>query len=192
MSRLSPSDVTSYLQQLEEGQVAAVDHLLPHVLEDLRALARRAFRDQRKEHTLQPTALVNEAYMRLVGAKGGTYESRKHFLGVAAMAMRQILADHARRLGRDKRREPGQRIQLEDVTPSSGSGGDVDLVALDIALEKLQSIEPRQAKIVELRYLAGLTCDEVAELVGVSEPTVRLDWRMARAWLRREIRRTAE
>ena len=125
--------------------------------------------------------------MRLVGAKGGTYESRKHFLGVAAMAMRQILADHARRRGRDKRREPGERVQLDEVSPSDERAEEVDLVALDIALEKLLSVDPRQAKIVELRYLAGMTCEEVGRLVGVSERTVRLDWRMARAWLRREI-----
>jgi len=186
MERSSKHEVTAYLEQVEAGHASAVDDLLPHVLEDLRALARRAFLNQRKEHTLQPTALVNEAYLRLVGAEG-SFESRKHFLGVAAKAMRQILADHARRRNAEKRRDPGQRVLLDELTPSEERGEEVDLVALDVALDKLQDVDPRQARIVELRFLAGMSCQEVADLVGVSERTVRLDWQMARAWLRREI-----
>jgi len=179
-------EVTRYLRQLRAGESSVVERLLPFVHGDLQALARQAFRGQRPEHTLQPTALVNEAYLRLVGAEDHGYESRKHFLSVAAMAMRQILADHARRRAADKRPNPRKRVLLEEVTPAE-EAGDVDLVALDLALDKLQQVDPRQARIVELRYLAGMSCEEVADLLGIAPRTVRLDWQMARAWLRREI-----
>ena len=186
MGERSSHEVTQCLLELEQGDGSAVERLLPHVLEDLRALARHVFKGQRRNHTLQPTAIVNEAYLRLVSAENHGYESRKHFLGVAARAMRQILADHARRRNADKRRGAGERVMLEELTPSANSN-DVDLVALDVALDKLQAVDARQARIVELRYLAGMSCEEVADLLHVTSRTVRLDWKMARAWLRREI-----
>ena len=188
MSAPSPEDVTRHLRALGDGDASAAERLMPHVYGDLRQVADRAFRGQRGDHTLQPTALVNEAYLRLVSAEGQDYGSRKHFLSVAAMAMRQILADHARRRSAAKRGGQLERVAFDpDSTPDDAVGDGVDLVSLDAALTKLAAVDERQARIVELRFLAGLTYDEIAELVGIGSSTVRLDWEMARAWLQREI-----
>jgi RNA polymerase sigma factor (TIGR02999 family) len=177
--------VTLYLQQMQRGDATAVDQLLPFVYEDLRRMAEGFFRRERSDHTLQPTALVHEAYARLVGAAGG-WESRRHFLSVAAMAMRQLLSNYAAQRGAQKRGGSTRRVALEEAEQVAAEEG-VDLVELSDALAKLERLDPRQARIVELRFFAGLTVEETAEVLGVTERTVYLDWRMARDFLLGEL-----
>jgi len=190
MASPSPEQVTIYSRQIRAGDSAAVQLLLPHVYEDLRHLAGRVFADQRQGHTLQPTALVHEAYLRLArpGAEG--WNDRQAFLRVAALAMRQLLTDYARARGAQKRGSGGERVLLEDtgepVDPTSGAAG-VDLVSLHAALSDLRELDERQDDIVELRFLTGLTVQDTAEVLGVSERTVFLDWKMARAWLEQRL-----
>jgi len=164
-----------------------MEDLLPLVYADLRALAEIAFRKQRPDHTLQPTALVNETYLRLVGGGLTSAQGRRHFMNVASMAMRQLLADHARKAFTDKRGGQFNRVALYEDTPQPQPTVEVDFGVLDEALSKLQKVDPRQAKIVELRFLAGMTYEEIADIEGIAPRTARLDWQMARAWLRSEI-----
>ncbi len=180
------NQVTIYLQQMQDGDSSAVERLLPHVYQDLRRLAEQMFRDQRQCHTLQPTALVHEAYVRLVAAEGASWESKRHFLRVAARAMRQLLTDYARRKGAAKRFGGKQRVVLEEVD-QAGSSSDVDLLALDEALDELGKLDERQAQIVELRFLTGLTIQETADVLEVSERTISFEWTMARSWLERRL-----
>ena len=187
MSRPNSSDVTRILGELSKGDAAAANRLLPHVYDELRALAGSFFQIQRADHTLQPTALVHEAYMRLAGQADPNWTGRKHFFDVAAMAMRQLLGDHAGRQRAAKRGGGLGKVTLEQAETPSWTRMDVDLVALEEALTKLANLDARQARIVELRFLAGLTVDDTAEVLGVSPRTVKLDWQMARAWLRREL-----
>ena len=181
-----PAEVTLYLQQMEQGDSGAVDRVLPLVYQDLRRMADQLFREQWRNHTLQPTALVHEAYMRLVRSGDASWESRRHFLRVAAMAMRQLLTDYARRNDAQKRFGQRQRVVLEESDEPSEEQG-TDLVELDEALAELSRLDERQARVVELRFLAGLTIQETAEVLEVSERTVSLDWTMARAWLERRL-----
>lgn len=185
-----PRHVTQLLRELDGGDTSAADQLLRIVYGDLRDAAQRALRRQRAGHTLQATALVNEAYLRMVGPEGQGYDGRRHFLSVASIAMRQILADYARRRDAAKRGGDHKHVALDDVDPASAeldeSQGS-ELVALDAALSKLQRIDPRQARIVELRFLGGMSYSEIAEEIGIAPSTVRLDWKMARGWLQREI-----
>lgn len=174
--------ITRYLSELESGDEEAVGRLLPHVYEHLRALAVTLFQDQQEGHTLQPTALVHEVYMRLVGSSDTGFENRRHFYRVAAMAMRQLLIDHARTRGRQKRGGGAQQVELDEELESAPPGG-VDALALAEALGKLRELEPRQAEVAELRFLVGLTAKETAEVLGVSERTIGLDWAMARSFL---------
>jgi RNA polymerase sigma-70 factor (ECF subfamily) len=169
------------------GDEAAANQLLPIVYDELRARARYYLRSGRAGDTLQPTALVHEAYLRLAGQPAG-WEGRTHFYAVAAMAMRQILIDHARYRGRGKRGGDVARVTLSDAV-ARVSEPDVDVFALGEALERLATLNERHARIVELRYLAGLTVDEVAEVLGVSRRTVESDWTFARAWLKAELAR---
>lgn len=189
MQELTAETITQCLRRLEAGDTSAVHELLPYVYADLRVIARRAFRNT-PQRTLQPTALVHEAYLRLVKSRSPAWKDRKHFLRVAAIAMRQLLADRARRHNAEKH-GGGQLVQLEgavlDSVPETQAAEGVDLGRLDEALEKLQKVNPRQAEIVQMRYLAGLTVEEVAEVLGVSERLVFLEWKMARAWLLREL-----
>ena len=185
-----PRQVTQLLQELDGGDTSAADRLLQLVYGDLRDAAKRALRRQRAGHTLQATALVNEAYLRMVGPESPGYDGRRHFLSVASIAMRQILADYARRRDASKRGGSHKHVPLEDVDPADAEFDEVqgdDLVALDAALSKLQRIDPRQARIVELRFLGGMSYAEIAAEVGIAPSTVRLDWKMARGWLQREI-----
>ncbi|MCB9866723.1 MAG: sigma-70 family RNA polymerase sigma factor [Phycisphaerales bacterium] len=179
-------EVTAMLSRACAGDDAAVRALLPFVYEEMRALAGSFFRDQRAEHTLQPTALVHEAFIKLVGPADVQWKSRAHFFAVAAKAMRQVLTDHARRKGAEKRGGDLQRITLSGLaTPAHER--EFDLIAFNDALARLSTLDERQGQIVELRFLGGLTVDEVAEVTGLSVSTIEREWRMARAWLRREL-----
>jgi RNA polymerase sigma factor (TIGR02999 family) len=184
-------EVTLYLQQLEDGDESAAERLLPHVYEDLRRMAAGMFKDQwRKNHTLQPTALVHEAYMRLVKPQDRGYENRRHFLQVAGLAMRQLLTDYAR--GRSAQKRGGDRnlVALDavgDVPADEDTVHGVDLVELERALTKLRGLNSRQADVVEMRFLAGLSMREVAEAMDMPERTAYLDWSMAKSWLQREL-----
>jgi len=180
-------NVTEIIAQLAAGDRSAADRLLPEVYSELRALASSYFQRQQPSHTLQPTALVHEAFIKLVGAANQEWTSRKHFFDVAAMAMRQLLTDHARRLATEKRGGGMHRITLSDAATPLESGSEVDVIALDEALRKLDELDPRQARIVELRYLAGLSVAETAEVLEIAPRTVKLDWQMARSFLRREL-----
>lgn len=175
------ASATELLAAWSEGDPSAGDRLVAVLYDELRRLAGRAMRKERPDHTLQPTALVNEAYLRLVRAEV-SYRDRTHFYAIAARVMRQVLVDHARRKGRQKRGGDVARVTLEEGFVA-GDGPEPDLLALDEALEELASHQPRKARVIELFYFGGLTAEEVAEVVEVSVATVNRDLRMARAWL---------
>jgi len=179
-------EFTQMLARARKGDDSAVHALVPLVYSEMRALAGGLFRDQAAAHTLQPTALVHEAFLKLVGPNEIEWQSRAHFFGVAAKAMRQILTDHARRRRAQKRGGEQNRITLSGMaTPVADEA--FELVAFDDALSKLSELDERQGRIVELRFLGGLTVEEVAEVLELSVSTVEREWRMARAWLRREL-----
>ncbi|MEW6197879.1 MAG: sigma-70 family RNA polymerase sigma factor [Planctomycetota bacterium] len=183
----SRSDVTRILKRASSGDESAINRLLPMVYEELRALAESYLQRENPGHTLQATALVHEAYLRLVKQEDVEWQNRAHFFALAAQAIRRILVDHARGRGRAKRGGDRERVTLnEDVALTADR--DVDLIELDAALEKLARLHERQARIVELRFFGGLTLREAAEVLGVSPRTIDGDWSMARAWLRRELR----
>lgn len=169
------------------GGRGAIDAVLPLIYDELRALAGRHLRGERAGHTLQATALVNEAYLRLAGERNLRHAGCGQLFGAAASAIRRILVDHARSAGRGKRGGGRGRVALSGVDLPDGRTGAVDLVALDDALERLGRLSGRAAQVVELRYFAGLTADEAAAVLGVSSRTVADDWALARAWLRREL-----
>ena len=181
-----PHHATALLVRVNDGDSAAAHELLPLVYEQLRALAGSYFRGQPADHSLQPTALVHEAYLKLVNAPDSDWQGRVHFCAVAATAMRQILHDRARRRRAAKRGGDAKRVPLDQVETPSG-GETIDLVALDAGLERLAQLAPRQARIVELRYFGGLTIAQAADVLDVSHGTVENDWRVARAWLHREL-----
>ena len=170
------------------GDNAALDKLTPLVYGELRRLAKHYMRGERMEHTLQATALVNEAYLRLIDYKEMQWQSKAHFFAVAATLMRRILVDHARGRNYAKRGGLQQRLSLSKVDRFADKP-DVDLVALDDALKALAEMNEQQSRLVELRFFGGLTIEETAEVLGVSHATVERDWAVARAWLRREVRR---
>jgi RNA polymerase sigma factor (TIGR02999 family) len=178
--------VTRLLEEWRNGDREALDRLIPVVYDELRRLAARRLRRERPGHTLQTTALINEAYLRLVDAQGVRWQSRAHFFAVAANLMRRILVDHARKNGADKRGGSGIRLPLDEAVAVGGER-DVDLIAVDEALERLTSLDPQQARIVELRFFTGLSVEETAEALGVSPRTVNRDWGVAKAWLHREL-----
>jgi len=181
--------VTRLLLEWGAGDRAALDRLVPLVFDELRRLAQSYLRRERADHTLQPTALVNEAYLRLVDQQGLRWQSRAHFFGIAANLMRQILVDHARRRAAEKRGGADlQRLSLTQAERVVGRA-DVDVLALNEALDRLAEFDPQQARIVELKFFAGLTIEETAEVLGVSHATVERDWKLARAWLKRELSR---
>lgn len=187
MVHREPQDATSLLERIAAGDARATDELLPIVYGELRALAASYMKDARSGHTLQPTALVNEAYMRLVGAQGErAFANRGHFLAVAARAMRSVLVDHSRRKRARKRGEAAERIPLEDVSALFEERVP-DLLALDTALARLDSYSPEMARIVELRFFGGLSVEQAAEVLDISTPTLTRKWRTARIWLKREL-----
>jgi RNA polymerase sigma-70 factor (ECF subfamily) len=177
-------EVTGLLAKWAKGNPQALEELTPLVYRELRQLAASYLRRERPGHTLQPTALVHEAYMRLVDQSNLTWQSRSHFYGVAARLMRQILVDHARRKHAGKR--GGQKVSLEEAVSFSPDRGYL-LVALDTGLNALEKIDPRKCRAVELRYFGGLSMEEIAQALDVSAVTVRRDLRMAEAWLHSEM-----
>lgn len=177
-------DVTGLLAKWANGDQRALSDLTPIVYKELRQLAASYLRRESPGHTLQPTALVHEAYLRLVDQKDPRFENRSHFFGVAARLMRQILVDHARRRRAGKR--AGLSVSLEAIA-GLGHERARDLLALDSSLDALEKLDPRKGKAIELRYFAGLSMDEIAQVLQVSAVTVRRDLRMAEAWLQREI-----
>jgi RNA polymerase sigma factor (TIGR02999 family) len=182
-------EVTALLKDWSGGDRGALERLIPLVYGELRKLAASYLRAERPDHTLQPTALVHEAYLRLVDQKSVVWQNRAHFFGIAAQMMRRILVDHARRRQAAKRDAAGYRIPLPGEVEATGR--DPELLALDGALSGLADLDPRQARIVELRFFGGLTVEETAEVAGISPATVKREWQTARAWLRREIRPAA-
>lgn len=178
-------DVTTLLLRWRAGDEAALDQLLPLVYSALRRLAARQLRDERSGHTLQATALVHEAYLKILGSDAGLVENRIHFFALAAKAMRRILIDHARRRAAEKRAGDLRRVTLTDVLADSPHDHErqVDALALDQALRRLEAFKPRAAQVVELRYFGGLTLAEAAEVLGVTSKTVTREWSTARLWL---------
>jgi len=163
---------------------------MPLVYKELRAVAARHLRREREGHTLAPTALVHEAYLRMVDQAEPQWRNRAHFIGCAAQIMRHVLVDHARTRNREKRGGRAVRVALDEAGDVAGGEGaaDVDLVVLDEALQRLQQMNERHARVVELRYFGGLSVEETAEVLAVSPGTVKRDWTLARSWLRRELR----
>lgn len=182
----SPSQVTLLLSRWRSGDREALDALMPLVYQELRRLARHYLSQERPDHTLQSTALVHEAYVRLLGQSAPEWKSRAHFFGVAARLMRQILVDHARNHGAAKRGGNSVKLTLSEGLVGR-KGTDIDLIALDNALNNLAELSPQQSHIVELRFFSGLTIEDTSEVLGVSPATVKRSWTTARAWLFREM-----
>jgi len=187
VSTSSQHAVTRLLIRLTEGDNAALDALLPAVYDELRRLAANYLRRERVGHTLQPTALVHEAYLRLVDQTRVEWQNRAHFFGVAAQMMRRILVDHARGQQAEKRGGDVQKISLDENIDVSALRAS-ELVALDEALERLAELDPQKSRLVELRFFGGLSVEETAEVMGVSAPTVKRHWRLAKAWLYGEVK----
>lgn len=181
-----PGDVTRLLQAWGRGDTRALDELIPLVYGELHRLAEKHLARERAGHTLQPTAVVHEAYLKLVDQKRVTWKNRGHFFAVAAQAMRRLLVDHARARGRDKRGGEATRVSLEEADPEIAPM-DTDILALDLALEKLSALDPTQAKVVELRYFGGLTADETADVLDTSVASVGRAFFLAKVWLHREL-----
>ncbi len=178
--------ITTILARARAGDRSALEEVMPIVYDELRAIARRYMRQENQGHTLQPTALVHEAFLKLADQRDAEWRNRAQFLAVAAVAIRRILVDHARTRGRAKRGGGRERVGLEpDVCPARKN--EVELLELDEALDRLATLHARQAQIVELRFFGGLSMKEIAELLDVSLRTVEGDWTMAKAWLRREL-----
>jgi RNA polymerase sigma-70 factor (ECF subfamily) len=188
-------EVTRLLQNMADASDGSArdlaNELLPLVYDDLRRLAQAKMNREPGANSLEPTALAHETFMRLVDQSRVDWRGKSHFMAVAAQAMRRILVDHARARKRLKRGGARQRVDLSSGVAAAGPS-EVDLIALDDAMEKLAEVDPRQAKVVELRFFGGLNVDEVAEALGVSKRTVEGDWTIARAWLRRELAEGAE
>jgi RNA polymerase sigma factor (TIGR02999 family) len=182
----APPSVTALLMDWSRGNQSALDQLLPLVYAELRRIAARQLRRERRNHTLQPTALVHEVYMRLVDQHQVDWNSRAHFFGVAAQAMRRILVDHARRHGAGKRGDGIPCVPIDEAKDVAAAT-EMPVLALDRALERLQKIDPELARIVELRAFGGLTIDQAAHVLNISPSTVKRDWRTAKAWLNREL-----
>jgi RNA polymerase sigma factor (TIGR02999 family) len=182
----SPSQVTQLLQQWSNGRDDARDRLFPVIYAELRRLAASYMRRERVDHTLQPTALVHEAFLKLVDQRAVQWQSRAHFFGIAAQAMRRILVDHARAHAADKRGGGESPVSLDEAR-LIGVAPNVDLIALDEALTRLAAIDPQQSRLVEARFFAGLTIEEAAELLQISPATVGREWTLAKAWLYAEL-----
>jgi len=184
------SEITQMLREWSSGgKQEALDKLMPLVYDELHRQAARFLRKERQGHTLQTTALINEAYLKLVKQRSVNWESRTHFFAIAAQAMRRILVDYAKTTHRKKRGGDDLKLSLEEAMQVAAKEGSVDLIALDEALNKLAEQDERQARVVELRYFSGLSLEETAEALHISRATVATDWNMAKVWLYRELRK---
>lgn len=189
MSRQGTEDITHLLIELSKGDRATVDRLLPLIYDELRRLAMSYLRRERPDHTLQATALVHEAYLRLIDQTRVNWQNRAHFMGIAAQLMRRLLVDYARKHNAEKRGADFQRLTLDESIDQAVERSEQivarseQIVALDRALEALAAIDEPKARIVELRYFGGLTVEETAEVMGVTPITIKRHWRMAKAWL---------
>jgi RNA polymerase sigma factor (TIGR02999 family) len=182
-----PHDVTALLESWSNGDPDALQRLMPLVYDELHRLARNYLRRERPDHTLQSTALVHEAYMRMVDQKTVQWQNRAHFFGVAAQSIRHILVDHARSYQAAKRGSGAHKLSLDEAIGVT-EGRDIDLIALDDALNGLSAFDPQQGRIVELRFFGGLSIEETAEALKISPATVKRDWVMAKAWLYQNLR----
>ena len=182
-----PRDVTALLGDWSRGNRTALDQLLPLVYAELRRVAARQLRNERAAHTLQPTALVHEVYIRLVDQRQVDWQNRAHFFGVSAQVMRRILVDHARRHSASKRGEGVCCVSIDEAKDVAAASNETPILALDHALDRLEKVDSALAKIVELRAFGGLTIEEAAHVLSVSPSTVKRDWRTAKAWLNREL-----
>jgi RNA polymerase sigma factor (TIGR02999 family) len=184
----TPGSVTALLDEWGRGNTSALNQLLPLVYAELRRIAARQLRSERSNHTLQPTALVHEVYLRLVDQRQVDWQSRAHFFGVAARIMRRILVDHARRHGAGKRGEGVRCVSIDEAKGvEAEASNEIPILALDHALERLKGVDPELADLVELRAFGGLTIEEAAHVLKVSPSTVKREWRTAKAWLHREL-----
>ncbi len=181
--------ITLMLRQWSDGSREALDNLLPLVYNELHNQAARYLRRENKDHTLQPTALINEAYLKLIDQREVNWENRTHFFAIAAQAMRRILVDHARAKHREKRGGDDAKLPLDEALMVVADEKNIDLIALDEALTRLEMKDKQQTRIVELRYFSGLSLEETAEALNISRTTAARDWAMARAWLHRELTR---
>ncbi len=179
------ANITELLAGVNGGDRADLNRLIEAIYPELRRMARAYLRRERQDHLLQPTALVNELYLRLAAHQRHAWQSRSHFFGATACIMRRVLVEHARAVGRLKRRHDAVDTDIDRI--ESPAGDRIEILALDAALEQLEQLSPRQARIVELRYFAGLSVPEVAAVLGVHSRSVDRDWAMARAWLRRRL-----
>lgn len=179
-------DISALLDSHRDGDDAALGRVVPLLYSELRRMAARYMAGERADHTLGPTALVHELYLRLAGQREGPWENRSHFMACAALAMRHILVDHARRHRSEKRGSGLQPVSLEE-TVVVASWYDENIIALDDALSRLHSLSPEQAQVVELKFFGGLSNEETANVLGISGAAVRRDWTVARAWLRRDM-----
>lgn len=186
MEAAGPEPFTQLLNRMVAGESAVASKLVPVLYGELHALAESMMRDQGAAHTLQPTALINEAWMKLVGASERNIESRTHFAALAARAMRSVLVDHARRKGSEKRGGEAERVELDTVMVAFKEPS-VDVLELDEALTALSAMDSELGRIVELRFFAGMSIDETAAVLGVSAPTIARRWRVARMWLWGEL-----
>jgi RNA polymerase sigma-70 factor (ECF subfamily) len=182
----APHEVTEILQQWREGDRGAAERLFPLVYDELRRQARRHLRRERSDHTLQPTALVHEAYLRMVDQTSPAIDNRSHFFGFASRVMRQILVDHSREHNAEKRGGAAQRFSLADIDSLPQQSAS-DMIELDEAMQKLEAIDDRKCRVVDMRFFGGLKETEIAEVLGVTEKTVRRDWQFAKLWLYREL-----
>lgn len=180
-------DVTGMLRAWAQGSPGADEELLRAVYQELRRQAQRAMRREASEHTLQATALVHEAYLRLADQRPSAWRNRSQFFGIAAQMMRRILVDHARARLADKRGRGATAITLDESSASSGDADPIDVLALHDALDRLAALDPQQAKVVELRYFGGMSIEETAEALELSPATIKREWAVARAWLAREL-----
>lgn len=185
MSEEPPKEITELLNDWSGGDELAMDRLMPLVYQELRTMARTYMRNQDSDHTLQPTALIHEVYVKLAGQGEQNWQNRAHFFGVAAKAMRHILIDHVRNRAA-KKRNAGQRVEIDNVTIVSTERA-AGLIELDDALTRLSELDERKGRVVELKYFGGLNNEEMAEVLNVTSKTVIRDWQFARAWLVREL-----
>lgn len=190
MNTLTANDLTGLLVEWAQGDKAALDRLTPLVYDEIRRIAHREMQREREGHTLQTTALINEAYLRLAGSQNVDWQNRAHFFAVTAQVMRHILIDHARRRRYVKHGGEAQRVAFDvaiDEAVVMSRPRAAELVALDEALDELAKLDPRKSRVVELRYFGGLSLEETAEVIDVSLMTVRRDWRAAKAWLYKRV-----